>query len=407
MFAGNVKSAIDNLRSSKWRSLLTMTGVIIGIIMVVTVVSLGEGLKRQVVGQVNRLGSDVLAIRSGKLISHDEKSRVSGINILAFLDASTLTAKDVAVLEDVDSVESVTPMAFVTSSVSAESAKLNNAFVIGTSSALPELLHQNVIHGDFFTRDDSDKKHAVIGSGIAQKLFHELNPTGRTITISGESFVVRGVLARSSGGLLSIGQTDFNSAVFIPFEQAISLTANPNIVQILVKSKDANTDKAVGDVYKALLSSHQGNEDFSVLKQEELLAVVDTVVNKLGRFVVALAAISLLVGGIGIMDIMLASISERTREIGIRKAVGASNRQILNQFLIEGLVLTIGGGVIGIVLSLLIYALLKIYTNLNPVITWPIMILAVLVSIVVGVIFSIVPAFKAARKDPIQALRGD
>ncbi len=407
MWSGNVKAAINSLRSSKWRSLLTMMGVIIGITLVVTTVSLGEGLKRQVVGQINQLGSDVLTVRSGKLVSRDRSGKVTGVNVLAFLDSSTLSAKDVSALNSVKSAEAVTPLAFVTSSVSSGSEQLNNAYVIGTSTALPELLRQRVAYGDFFTSNSTNQKFAVVGSSIAHKLYDELNPTGRAITLSGQSYIVRGVLAPSPGGLLSIGQTDFNSAVFIPFEQAESLAEGTNIIQILLRSKGPDTDATIRDVQKTLLATHQDREDFSVLKQEELLGVVNGVVNKMAGFVSALAAISLLVGGIGIMDIMLVSVSERTREIGIRKAIGATNRQILNQFIIEGLALTVGGGLIGVAISLLIFLSLRLYTNLNPVITVPIMLLAVFVAIVVGVIFSIAPAYKASRKDPIQALRGD
>lgn len=407
MWSGNVKAAINSLRSSKWRSLLTMMGVIIGITLVVTTVSLGEGLKRQVVGQINRLGSDVLTVRSGKIVSRDKSGQVTGVNVLAFLDSSTLTAEDVFALNNVKSATAVTPLAFITSSVSSASGELNNAYVMGTSTALPELLRQRLAYGDFFSGGASNQKFAVIGANIAHKLYGQLNPVGHAITISGQSYIIRGVLAPSTGGLLSIGQTDFNSAVFIPFEQAESLAKNINIVQILLKSQGSDTDATIRDARKTLLATHEGREDFSVLKQEELLGVVNGVVNKLTGFVAALAAISLLVGGIGIMSIMLASVSERTREIGIRKAIGATNRQILNQFMVEGLVLTVSGGLIGVIISLLIFLALRLYTNLNPVITVPIMLLAVFVAILVGVIFSIAPAFKAARKDPINALRGD
>ena len=406
MFSGNVKAAINSLRSSKWRSLLTMMGVIIGITLVVTTVSLGEGLKRQVVGQMNQLGTDVLTIRSGKLVSRDQGGKVTGVNVLAFLDSSTLTAKDVSALKEVKTAAAVTPLSFITSSVSSSSGQLNNAYAIGTSASLPELLQQKVAYGDFFSGDGGNQKFAVIGSGVAQRLYNQLNPVGHAITISGQNFIIRGVLAPSTGGLLSIGQTDFNSAVFIPFEQATNLVEKPNIVQILLKSNSSDTDTTVRDVQKTLLATHQGREDFSVLKQEELLGVVNDVVSKLTGFVSALAAISLLIGGIGIMDIMLVSVSERTREIGIRKAIGATNRQIMNQFLVEGLSLTVVGGLIGVIISLLIFAILRLYTNLNPAITVPIMLLAVGVAVVVGVIFSIAPALKAARKDPINALRG-
>ncbi|HSX18432.1 MAG TPA: ABC transporter permease [Candidatus Saccharimonadales bacterium] len=408
MWSGNVKTAIANLRSSKWRSLLTMMGVIIGITSVVTIVSLGEGLKHQVVGQINNLGSDVLTVRSGKLVSRDAGGEISGLNVLAFLNSSNLTAKDVAALSSLSFVSDVTPIDFVTSSASSDSNAVNNAYVLGTSPTILDLLHQKIQYGEFFTKSDSGQKFAVIGSNVAHKLYGELNPTGHTITIAGQDYIIHGVLAPSSGGLLSVGETDFNSSVLINFDQAISLAnGGTNILQILLKSKDSDTQATINQIYKTLLGSHQGQDDFTVLRQEELLSVVTGVVNNLTGFISGIAAISLLVGGIGIMDIMLVSVSERTREIGIRKAIGATNRQILNQFLVEGLALTLGGGLIGVIMSLLVFAFLRLYTNLHPIITVPIMLLAVFVSIAVGVIFSIAPALKAARKDPINALRGD
>jgi putative ABC transport system permease protein len=406
MWSGNVRAAVNSLRSTKWRSLLTMIGVIIGITLVVTTVSLAEGVKHDVVGQVNRLGSDVLAVRSGQLVTRGQNGQIASINLLALFDSSTLTTKDVAALNNVKSISDVTPLAFITSSVANGSVRLNNVYVMGTEPSLPSLLHEKVAYGDFF-QSDGGQRFAVIGSNIAHKLYGELNPTGRSITIGGQSYIIRGVLAPSTGGLLSIGQADFNSAVFLTMQQAQSIDKDPNIVQILVKSKDDSAGKTITDVKQALLSTHQGREDFSILKQDELVTVVNGLVNKLTGFITALAAISLLVGGIGIMSIMLASVSERAREIGIRKAIGATNRQILNQFLIEGMVLTLSGGLIGVVVSLIIFGLLQLYTDLDPVITLPIMLVAVGVAVFIGIIFSIAPAYKASRKDPINALRGD
>ena len=406
MWSGNVRAAVNSLRSTKWRSLLTMTGVIIGITLVITTVSLAEGIKRDVVGQITRLGSGVLAVRSGNLVTRGQNGQIESINVLALLDSSTLSVKDVAALKNVKSITDVTPLAFVTSSAANGPVRLNNVYVMGTEPSLPALLQQKVAYGDFFSTD-ADQRFAVIGSNVAHKLYGELNPTGRSITIGGQAYIIRGVMAPSSGGLLSIGQADFNSAVFLTMQQAQALNKNLNLVQILVKSRDGNTAKASDDVRRALLSTHQGREDFSVLKQEELAKVVNGLVNKLTGFITVLAGISLLVGGTGIMSIMLASVSERAREIGIRKAIGATNRQIMNQFLVEGIVLTLIGGLIGVVVSLAVFGLLQLYTELDPVITLPIVLLAVLAAILIGVVFSVIPAFRAARKDPINALRGD
>jgi putative ABC transport system permease protein len=273
---------------------------------------------------------------------------------------------------------------------------------------MADVLHQKISYGEFFDEDSPDQNVAVIGADVAHNLFGELNPVGQTIHISGDNFIVRGVLAQTSGGLLSVAQTDFNAAVFIPTKAALVLTNDKtNILQVLARSDSKDLNETQNDIHKVILKNHQGQEDFTVLKQYELLNIASSTVNIITNFVSAIAAISLLVGGIGIMDIMLVSVTERTREIGVRKAIGATNRQILAQFLIEGSALSIGGGIIGIGVALLINLLLRLYTHLGPVITLPIVILAFIVSVALGIIFSVAPALKAARKHPIDALRGE
>jgi putative ABC transport system permease protein len=360
--SGSVKTAIASIRESRWRSFFTMLGIIIGVTSVVTIASLGEGLKQQISGQINQLGSDVVSVRSGKLVNRGQTGSINGVNLLAFLNTSTLTNDDITTFE----------------------------------------------FGSFFDEDSSDKNVAVIGANVAHSLFGELNPVGQTIHIRGSDFIVHGILQPTSGGLASVAETDFNSAVFIPQLAALDLSNNKtNILQILIKSKPGQLDQTLSDSRKVLLKNHSNQDDFTVLKQTELLNIAGSTVGSVTRFISAIAAVSLLVGGISIMDIMWVSVTERTREIGIRKAIGATNQQILNQFLVEGSLLSVLGGIIGIVVSLIINGLLRLYTSLHPAITIPIMILAVVISVSVGIIFSVAPALKAARKRPIDALRGE
>jgi putative ABC transport system permease protein len=406
--SGDIKMAIASMRDSRWRSLFTMLGIIVGVISVVTIVSLGEGLKQQIAGQINQLGSDVITVRSGKLVSRSQQGDINGVNLLAFLSASTLTNDDIETLNNLHSVEAVVPVNFVTSSAKSDSASSDNLFVEGTNYKMAQVLHRKVEFGDFFDEESSDKNVAVIGSSVAHQLFGELNPVGQTIHIQGSDFIIHGVLAPTSGGLVSVAETDFNSAVFIPQQAALDITHNKtNILQILIKSKGGDLDQTVSDVRTALLKKHKNEENFTVLKQTELLNIAGSTVGSVTRFISAIAAVSLLVGGISIMDIMWVSVSERTREIGIRKAIGATNRQIMNQFLVEGSLLSIFGGIIGIIVSLIINGLLRLYTSLHPAITIPIMVLAVVISVGVGIIFSVAPALKAARKRPIDSLRGE
>lgn len=400
MFSGNFKSAIASLRISKTRSFLTMLGIIVGICSVVTFVSLGEGLKHQLVGQINNLGSDVLTVRSGKFGSG------GNLSLLGFFSTSTLNPGDSTLIKKVPSVTAAAPFDFVTNTVSKDSAALDNIFVIGTTSDLPTVLHQRPLYGDFFAENDDNPDFAVIGNQVAHNLFGELNPVGETFQINGRDFTVRGVMRSQDSGLLSVAETNINSAVFIPIKTALTLThGNSDILQILAKSAHGkNIDQTARKIQSVLNTAHPG-EPISVLKQTELLSAASGLVNTATHFISGIAAISLIVGGIGIMDIMLASVSERTREIGIRKAVGATNRQILYQFLTEGLVLTVGGGIIGIFFSTLIVEFLRLYTTWKPIMSWPILVIAVGFSVLVGLIFSVAPALKAASKNPIEALR--
>ncbi|HVO86322.1 MAG TPA: ABC transporter permease [Candidatus Binatia bacterium] len=406
MWSGNFKTALSSLRQSKWRSMFTMLGIIIGISSVVTIVSLGEGLKHQIVGQVTNLGSNVVTVRPGKLVNQGPDGQ--SLNLLALFTASTLSSKDVQALNGLTSATDVVPIDFVTSSARGDNGQIDNIFVAGTNSQFPDIIHQDVAYGEFFPPSDDGQYVAVIGPAVATKLFGTTNAVGSTIYINGQGFIIHGVLNQSSDSFLSVAQADLNSAVLIPFTTATQLTGGAtNILQIFIKTGNSSEVNQTIDQATALIVKNHGQQDFSVLKQQELLNITSSLVNSATSFISAIAAISLLVGGIGIMDIMLVSVSERNREIGIRKAVGATNRQILSQFLTEGLALTIAGGIIGIALSFAINAFLRLYTSWHPIIDIWVVVLAAGISIAVGVLFSIAPAIKAASKDPIEALRGD
>ncbi|HVS79202.1 MAG TPA: ABC transporter permease, partial [Candidatus Saccharimonadales bacterium] len=322
MLSGNYKTALHSLRQSRWRTFFTMLGIIIGITSVVTVVSLGNGLKSQISGQINQLGSDVITVRPGKLIS--QNGGTSSLNLYAFLAPSTLTSKDIETLRDLPAVDSVTPIEYLTNSAKGDKGEFDDVFVAATTPNFIDTVHQKVNFGSFFTDDSEDTNTAVIGNDVASRLFGELNPVGESITIMGQQFIVRGVLASTQGGLVSIAQADYNSSIFIPVAAADSLTSDhTSILQILARvKKGTNIDQDATTITNALAKNHGGSGDFTVLKQSQLLGVTSQVISTVTNFISAVAAISLIVGGIGIMNIMLVSVSERSREIVIRKAIG-------------------------------------------------------------------------------------
>lgn len=399
--------ALASIKSSRVRSFLTMLGIIIGVMSVVVTVALGEGVKNQVVKQVNQLGSDIIVVRPGKTIERDASGKITKFNIIASFGASTITEKDVAAVKKISGIEAVAPSSLITASISSpENADYQGALVIATTSDMTKILNQKIEFGDFFTDDKSKKNEAIIGSTVATNVFNQRDPIGRVMTLRGQEFIVRGVMAPFPTNPLNVGQ-NYNDAVFIPFETGKKLiNGATEIRELNIKVSDtAQADRIAQEINMALLANHGGQQDYTILKQAEFLDATDQVFTILTTLVAAIAGISLLVGGIGIMNIMLVSVSERTKEIGVRKAIGATDKQILGQFLIEAIVLSFTGGVIGVILSAIVTYIIKMTTSLTPSLSLTTILLATGIASAVGVIFGMAPAVKAARKDPIQALR--
>jgi ABC-type antimicrobial peptide transport system permease subunit len=409
MIKAHVKMASASIKSSKLRSFLTVVGIVVGVASVMTIVSLSEGVKKDVVGEIKTLGSNLLTIRSGQTFERDANGNVTGVNIASMLGASNLTEKDVADISAVDNVGAVAPIAILSGSLTTlNDDRYSAAFVAATTYELPQILDKKVRFGSFFEESEKNRRLAVIGKDVADNLFHEESPIGQTISFRGLNFTIRGVMDEFKSSGLELAPS-LNNAVFIPIDVAKQMSDGVlEIRDIQVKVADENLLNQTSDKVKTvLLINHADQEDFTIFKQEEFLSITNQVFNKLTLLVSAIAGISLFVGGIGVMNIMLVSVTERTREIGVRKALGATNRQILGQFLVEAIVLSILGGFIGVGLAVVAGVLISAFTTLTPVFTPGIILIALGVSTAVGVIFGIMPAMKAARKDPIEALRHD
>ena len=408
MFKGNFKMAVAALRGAKWRSMLTMIGIVVGVVSVVSTVALGQGIKQQLIGQINQLGNDIITIRPGKIVNRDKNGRITKVNVGVSYSFSSgsLPAKDLDVIKGTDGVKTAVPIGLISGSVKNGNQEYSEGSIIATSVDMANILKTKVSYGTFFDGGSSNLPVAVIGSTVAEQLFGENAPIGMTLTIHGQDFVVRGILDTLSASPLTLGP-DFNKSVFIPYTIAQDLTGgNTQLVEVLAQAAQSNhTDQTIVNINKQLLVAHGQQDDFTVLRQDENLAVTNDILNTLTAFIAGIAAISLIVGGIGIMNIMLVSVTERTREIGVRKALGATNQQILSQFLVEAVVLSFAGSALGLLLSVFIVIGIRLTTHLQPVITWPIVLIACVVAVIVGAIFGIAPAAKAARKDPIDALR--
>lgn len=408
MFSDYFQMAITSIRANRLRSLLTLLGIIIGVAGVVTSVSIGEGVKQQISQETNKLGQDVVSVRPGNVLDKDQSGIVSGINTLAnsSQSGSVLSEKDLEAIRESKEINTVVPLSLITGSPKTESREFNDSVIIGTTTNLPDMLQQKIEFGGFFSGYDENKNVAVIGSRVAEKLFGEFAPLGDTFTLRGEEYIVRGVFESFESTALSQG-IDFNNAVFIPYSTGKRISGgNVQFYEILVKLNNKDQiNTAMADITEKLKSSRGGEEDFTILRANDSIASTNSVIALITSMVVVIAAIAMVVGGIGIMNIMLVSVTERTREIGIRKAVGASDAQIGWQFLVEAAVLSVWGAIIGVVVSGLINLFLRVMTDLQPVIVPEVMAFAMVVSVLVGVLFGAAPAFKAAKKDPIEALR--
>ena len=406
LISDNYRMAVSSIRSSRVRSFLTMLGIIIGVVSVVTTVSLGEGVKNQVSNQISRLGNDLITIQPGKLVDRDENGKITSVNLLSTLGRGTLSENDLESVKSADNVAEVTPLNLVTGTPKIGNKTFSGATVVATAENLPGMISQELEFGSFFENDGLSSNSAVIGRKVAISFFDENVPIGKTMVIHGHEFVVSGVFEKFNSNPID-PTLDMNSTIFIPYETGKEIAeGSTHIFQIFARTNNpANAQSSADSITASIKSNHGGEDDFTVLKQDDTLAIAQSVVNLITSLVAGIAAISLLIGGIGIMNIMLVSVSERTREIGIRKAIGATNRQIRLQFLIEAVVLTVWGALIGLFISLLVNIGLRISTDLQPAITWQVVVIATGVSIIVGVIFGITPAIKASIKDPIESLR--
>jgi len=404
MIVTNLRMALGSIRTSRIRSLLTMLGVIIGVMSVVMTVSIGEGVKNQVLGQIDKLGNNIITVRPGKTAT---KNTLGQLGFNSLITTSTLTESDVEAVQQIDGVIAASPNAVIAGKIaSAERSDYAGGTIIATTNDTEAVLNQSIEYGQFFEPADVTKDVAIIGSAIADQLYDQRDPIGRVITLKGKEYIIRGVLTAAPENALNIGP-GYNNAIYIPYESGKKLAGNtPQISEINIKVKPGQTLESISSAIRdALYKNHNNQDDFTLIKQTEYLQIANQLFTILTSFVAAIAGISLLVGGVGIMNIMLVGVSERTREIGVRKAIGATNQQILGQFLVEATVISILGGINGILLSLLASFILRITTNIHPSVSLETIVVATGVSTIVGVFFGMAPAIQAARKDPIEALR--
>lgn len=402
-FLENIKTALLSIWSNKFRSFLTVLGIIVGVFSVVLLMALGRGAKDQIADQFTDLGTNLIFVVPGKV----DPSKPTTFNPATSIGTNTLTTKDVSDIKTVTGVKYVAPIDVIGGQIKYNSKVSLQSFALALWPEYFSIRNIELTSGRLFTQEEMEHKDpvCVLGEKSKEDLFGNEDAVNKKILIRGKELTVIGVLGKSPVAFRLFG-FDFDSIVYIPFTLAKDISGTSNIFRILIQLENkGETDKVISGIKAAVLKNHQGTEDFTVLKQEDILKILDSVLDILTILIVAIAAISLVVGGIGIMNIMLVSVTERTKEIGLRKAVGATRGNILTQFLTESILLSFLGGIIGVlgaeVFSILITKIIKF----TPVISLRAVLLALGVAFGVGVIFGTIPALKAARLDPIDALR--
>jgi ABC-type antimicrobial peptide transport system permease subunit len=402
MLVKNINDALRTMRGNRGRSFLTMLGVIIAVAAVTLIVSIGNGIQFAVEQQTNKYSKDVVTVRPARV------GNAGGtLSSLVGSDASAaLTNKDVSVISKVPHVTNSVPLRIVGTTADGDARYTGVVFAV--NSELPEVVNQELAYGAFFSSKDSSNNVAVLGANAADKLFDQKVPLGRSFTIRGHQFIVNGVLSKFASTPFT-SDANFNDAIFVPSGAVDDLAPNGStIYEILAKvDSDSGLTQADTAISKAVAKAHGGQYDFNVLTPSELAKETADSFHLLTYLTLAASIITLLVSGVGIMNVMLVAVSERIHEIGIRKAVGATNKQVLDQFLTEAATLCVIGSVIGVIVALIISVFLHLFTSLTPQFDWPIAGISAVAACVFGVVFGTIPALKAARKDPIAALRNE
>jgi putative ABC transport system permease protein len=385
------KSSLEDLRRNKVRTFLTSLGILIGVLSVVLMMAFGFGLKDYINNQFETLGKNLIVVLPGTGFSGGGQGIIGGVQF---------DEKDVAKLKRIRNVSDIAP-GFAKSVKIEANGKTEPANLRGSTTAIAKLLNLDFDKGHMFTDGDFTKKNkvVVIGGNIAEKLFITgPNAIGKSVRIQNQRFTVIGVIKKQG----SIG-SEVDTIALAPYSALISLNPNKTFFAIYLKTtSDQTVSEVKAEVKKVLLRRYKA-DDFSVTEQSELLGTINSIFGVLNTALIAIGSISLLVGGIGIMNIMYATVTERTKEIGIRRAIGATKRDILLQFLAESAIVSFLGGLLALLLaSIIVFLVQSIFPAVINAVS---VIVAFGISSLIGIFFGVFPAKKAADLSPVEAMR--
>ncbi len=402
LILNHIHNAKQSLQSSRVRSALTMLGVTIGVASVTAILALGSGAGRVINDQINMLGGNIAVIRPG--VTVNPINNITQPQNNQGYATSSLSKSDLEKLKKIKHIDLVAPLMTLGGTITADSPAPANTKILATTPELAGISNLKLREGQFLGSEINENS-AVVGQQLSINLFGTESSIGSKMTIHGQTFIVVGVL-KPLNNPINYNSIDFDNSVIINYSMGEKLYKNnAQIQQINVRSDSINNlDQVVKDINTVLLKNHDGEKDFSILVGDQISQPTNQLFFSIAGVTAAIAAISLFVGGIGIMNIMLVTVAERTREIGIRKALGASNTDILYQFLIESLAISVVGGIVGYIVGYAVAFIVSEFLVFSPVINWQVALTAMTISIVMGTVFGLYPAIRAARSDPIDSL---
>ncbi|HEX8923787.1 MAG TPA: ABC transporter permease [Patescibacteria group bacterium] len=396
-----LKSAIRSILKNKGRTVLTSLGIIIGVTSVILLTSIGNGLKIYITKEFDSLGANSIFIAPGKIFNDKGGFNNSAGNRFV---TTNFTISDVNKIEHEFRSSTVIPLAITTAEIKSNKITKSDIAIAGTTSKAGEALNRLPPDGSgrWFTSEEENKKSPVVvlGYTVAHDLFPTSRAIGKKVIVKGKNLKVIGISAKQGS---TFGGPDPDNQVYTPIEIVFGINGNQNIAEIVIKTPNKESVPEYKDRVKKLMLKKYDKDAFSVFDSSQLLSSIDAIISTLTIALTGIAAISLVVGGIGIMNIMLVTVTERTREIGLRKAIGAYPRAILLQFLFEAVILSAFGGLLGIIFGTL--GTMAINRFFPASVTPEAIALAFGVSSLVGIVFGVTPARKASRLSPIEALR--
>lgn len=403
LISDHYRTARQSLDRSKTRAFLTMLGVAIGVASITAILALSGGVNKVIGKQVADLGDTIAVVRP--LVGEPTLADLSNPSPMNAYSTSPLQERDITSIAELPGTQSVAPLMTLSGSVHTSQGPAEDSIVVATTPELETINDLTIAEGQFI--DSVTKQNtAVIGTQLSIDLFGTEQSIGQNFTVRGQSFTIIGVLERMNDPI-NYNNIDFDHAAIISFESGKLFNGGvAQIQQINVKAQPGTDMNAFGtSIESTLEKNHDDQKDTDVFTGQEIAKPTSELFRFVSVVMAVIASISLIVGGIGIMNIMLVGVSERTREIGLRKAVGASNATIVSQFLIEALIISVLGGVFGFLGGYFIAFIVSLLIPYDPTFSWSIVGWAFGLSVGVGVLFGLYPAVRAARKDPIESLR--